>query len=97
MIHPAEAQSYIEVKEAAEVGRLNALFLMLLTVPVVAMMSAGTLAACNRRSNGQEPKSAARMVFHAILIGEGTQSLGVPELQPGKSTTGAQGRQLPSD
>ena len=68
-------------------GRYKAFWLVLLTVSVAAVLSAGTLAAYNQTFELAGTISAARMVFNINGSGEESQSIGVRELQPGLSTT----------
>jgi len=68
-------------------GRNKALWLVLLSAAVVAVLSAGTLAAYNRTIDLSGLITASKMVFQVNGSGEETQSLGVREIEPGGSTT----------
>ena len=67
--------------------RLKALWLILLTVSVAAVLSAGTLAAYNQTTELSGSIRAARFEFLVNGSGEETQSLGVRELVPGGRET----------
>ena len=75
------------MKGAADVGRLKALWLILLAASVAAVLSAGTLAAYTKTMEISGNIRAARFVFNVNDSGEETQSLGVRELVPGGRTT----------
>lgn len=68
-------------------GRLKALLLILLAVSVVAVLSAGTLAAYNRTIHESGTIRAARMVFDVNGSGKETQALEARTLRLGDSTT----------
>ncbi len=68
-------------------GRLKGFWIVLLTMSVAAVLSAGTLAAYNKTIELNSTITSARMVFKVNGIGDETQSLGVRELRPGESTT----------
>jgi len=74
-------------KEATNVGRLKAFWLVLLTMSVAAVLSAGTLAAYNQTFDLTGTIGAERMVFNVNGSGEESQSMGVRELWPGENTT----------
>ena len=68
-------------------GKLKALWLILLAASVAAVLSAGTLAAYTKTMELSGTTRAARFVFKVNGSGEETQSLGVRELVPGGRTT----------
>lgn len=75
------------MKGAADVGKLKALWLILLAASVAAVLSAGTLAAYNQTMELSGTLRPARFVFKVNGSGEETQPLGVQELVPGGRTT----------
>jgi len=69
------------------VGRVKAFWLVLLSLAVAAVLSAGTLAAYSATDLLTGSIQAKVMVFQINGSGEQTQSLGTASLKPGESTS----------